>query len=79
MILEDFSPLLLWQAAGVEFPPRTENTAPLFTPPQTRPVMYQPAASSYEDAAIQASLQSDDGPALRYLFYFGILCCSLYI
>ncbi|XP_038977244.1 TOM1-like protein 3 [Phoenix dactylifera] len=51
------------RAYGVEFPPRTENSAPLFTPPQTRPVTYQPAASAYEDAAIQASLQSDDGPA----------------
>ncbi|MBA0837254.1 hypothetical protein Goarm_009427, partial [Gossypium armourianum] len=46
------------QAAGVEFPPREENTVPLFTPPQTHPVSHHPA-STYEDAAIEASLQSD--------------------
>ncbi|XVE60226.1 hypothetical protein DITRI_Ditri05aG0111200 [Diplodiscus trichospermus] len=45
-------------AAGVEFPPREENSVPLFTPPQTHPVTHQPA-SAYEDAAIEASLQSD--------------------
>ncbi|GLU00934.1 hypothetical protein SLE2022_182680 [Rubroshorea leprosula] len=44
-------------SAGVEFPPREENTVPLFTPPQTHPIV-QPI-SPYEDAAIQASLQSD--------------------
>ncbi|KAG8633228.1 TOM1-like protein 3 [Manihot esculenta] len=45
------------RAAGVEFPPRAENSVPLFTPPQTQPIAHAPSA--YEDAAIQASLQSD--------------------
>ncbi|KAG8660545.1 TOM1-like protein 3 isoform X3 [Manihot esculenta] len=45
------------RAAGVEFPPRAENSVPLFTPPQTQPIIDAPSA--YEDAAIQASLQSD--------------------
>ncbi|KAF5444652.1 hypothetical protein F2P56_033771 [Juglans regia] len=45
------------KSAGVEFPPREENSVPLFTPPQTLPIV--PHASAYEDAAIQASLQSD--------------------
>ncbi|KAK9270676.1 hypothetical protein L1049_026258 [Liquidambar formosana] len=47
---------------GVEFPPRAENSVPLFTPPQTQPIIHSPiidASSPYEDAAIQASLQSD--------------------
>lgn len=48
------------RAAGVEFPPRTENSAPLFTPPQTHPVVPQSVASTYEDAAIEASLQTDN-------------------
>ncbi|XP_039003341.1 TOM1-like protein 4 isoform X2 [Hibiscus syriacus] len=46
------------RAAGVEFPPRGENTVPLFTPPQTHPITHHPA-SAYEDAAIEASLQPD--------------------
>ncbi|KAB5568535.1 hypothetical protein DKX38_002328 [Salix brachista] len=46
-----------WQSAGVEFPPRAENSVPFFTPPQTQPIADAPSA--YEDAAIQASLQSD--------------------
>ncbi|XP_054789149.1 LOW QUALITY PROTEIN: TOM1-like protein 3 [Prosopis cineraria] len=45
------------RSAGVEFPPREENRAPLFTPPQTQPIVYPTA--EYDDAAIQASLQSD--------------------
>ncbi|CAK7346880.1 unnamed protein product [Dovyalis caffra] len=45
------------RAAGVEFPPRAENSVPFFTPPQTQPIADAPSA--YEDAAIQASLQSD--------------------
>ncbi|XVE95581.1 hypothetical protein REPUB_Repub02eG0111000 [Reevesia pubescens] len=46
------------RAAGVEFPPREENSVPLFTPPQTHPVTHPPA-TAYDDAAIEASLQSD--------------------
>ncbi|KAJ4822659.1 hypothetical protein Tsubulata_035933 [Turnera subulata] len=46
------------RAAGVEFPPREENSVPLFTPPQTQPVV-QHVPLADEDAAIQASLQSD--------------------
>lgn len=44
-------------SAGVQFPPREENTVPLFTPPQTQPIVH--SATSHEEAAIQASLQSD--------------------
>ncbi|XP_072970709.1 TOM1-like protein 3 [Typha angustifolia] len=47
------------RAAGVEFPPRTDDTVPLFTPPQTHPVGHQSAELTYEDAALETSLQSD--------------------
>lgn len=53
------------QSAGVDFPPREENSVPLFTPPQTHPVV-QPT-SPYEEAAIQASLQTDSS-GLRYFY-----------
>nr|XP_009401116.2 PREDICTED: target of Myb protein 1-like isoform X1 [Musa acuminata subsp. malaccensis] len=46
------------RATGVEFPPRTENTAAIFTP-QTHPVPHQPATSVYENMALESSLQSD--------------------
>ncbi|KAI4307209.1 hypothetical protein L6164_030420 [Bauhinia variegata] len=42
---------------GVEFPPREESSVPFFTPPQTQPIEH--ATAAYDDAAIQASLQSD--------------------
>ncbi|KAJ0926130.1 putative target of Myb protein [Helianthus annuus] len=45
------------RSAGVDFPPKEENSVPLFTPPQTHPVVH--ATSPYEEAAIQASLQTD--------------------
>ncbi|XP_065008912.1 TOM1-like protein 3 isoform X2 [Musa acuminata AAA Group] len=45
------------RAMGVEFPPRTENTAAIFT--QTHPVPHQPATSVYENMALESSLQSD--------------------
>ncbi|KAF5749082.1 putative protein transporter [Tripterygium wilfordii] len=50
------------RSAGVEFPPRAENSVPLFTPPQTQPIV--DPTSTYEDAAIQASLQSADASSL---------------
>lgn len=46
------------KAFGVEFPPREENSVPLFTPPQTHPVVH-PTASTYEETAVQLSLESD--------------------
>ncbi|KAI7737324.1 hypothetical protein M8C21_016182 [Ambrosia artemisiifolia] len=45
------------RSAGVDFPPKEENSVPLFTPPQTHPIVH--ATSPYEEAAIQASLQTD--------------------
>ncbi|CAN8292054.1 unnamed protein product [Cochlearia groenlandica] len=51
------------RSAGIEFPPRTESSVPFFTPPQTQPIIAHAVASD-EDAAIQASLQSDGASAL---------------
>ncbi|KAK6114950.1 hypothetical protein DH2020_007219 [Rehmannia glutinosa] len=45
------------KSAGVEFPPREENIVPLFTPPQTHPIVHP--TSPYEEAAVQASLEAD--------------------
>ncbi|KAJ7965465.1 Target of Myb protein 1 [Quillaja saponaria] len=45
------------KSAGVEFPPQEENSVPFFTPPQTQPIVHP--AATYEEAAIQASLESD--------------------
>ncbi|KAK1432356.1 hypothetical protein QVD17_09252 [Tagetes erecta] len=45
------------KAGGVEFPPREENSVPLFTPPQTQPIVHP--TSAYEEVAVQASLETD--------------------
>ncbi|KAL2339711.1 hypothetical protein Fmac_007651 [Flemingia macrophylla] len=45
------------KSAGVDFPPRDENSVPFFTPPQTQPIVH--SAAEFDDATIQASLQSD--------------------
>ncbi|CAL5347941.1 unnamed protein product [Camellia sinensis] len=56
------------QGCWSEFPPKEENSVPLFTPPQTQPISHPPIShlaseypppSAYEEAAVQASLQSD--------------------
>ncbi|KAK6939961.1 GAT domain, partial [Dillenia turbinata] len=38
------------KAAGVEFPPREENSVPLFTPPQSHPIVH--SAPVYEDPTL---------------------------
>ncbi|OVA11454.1 VHS [Macleaya cordata] len=45
------------KSVGVDFPPRAENSVPLFTPPQTQPIIH--AASTYNDEVVEASLQID--------------------
>ncbi|PWA61662.1 hypothetical protein CTI12_AA371060 [Artemisia annua] len=58
------------KAARVEFPPREENSVPLFTPPQTHPIVHP--TDAYEEAAVQASLETD-ASGLGYYLNFGLV------
>lgn len=49
----------LIQNAGFQFPPREENVGQFFSPPQIQPVTEHPVSASYDDLAVQVSLQSD--------------------
>ncbi|XP_068636843.1 TOM1-like protein 3 [Aristolochia californica] len=45
--------------AGVEYPPRGENSVPLFTPAQSQTITHHSDVSIYGEPALEASLQSD--------------------
>ncbi|PWA43150.1 target of Myb protein 1 [Artemisia annua] len=57
-------------AARVEFPPREESSVPLFTPPQTHPIVHP--TDAYEEAAVHASLETD-ASGLGYYLNFGLV------
>ncbi|XP_031497870.1 TOM1-like protein 4 [Nymphaea colorata] len=46
--------------AGIDFPPRVENAVPLFTPPQSQPVVPTSShVSRYEESTVMTSMPSD--------------------
>ncbi|KAF3773595.1 TOM1-like protein 1 [Nymphaea thermarum] len=52
--------------AGIDFPPRVENVVPLFTPPQSQPVVPTSShVSRYEESTVMTSMPSDASD-LRY-------------
>ncbi|KAK7377390.1 hypothetical protein VNO80_02814 [Phaseolus coccineus] len=52
------------KSAGVEFPPREENSVPFFTPPQTQSVAHS-AAEEYSAAAIQSDASGLSLPEIQ--------------
>lgn len=62
----------------MKFPPREDNAVPLFTPPQTHPIV-RPEMLPHEadvNHVIQASLQ--DVTPLRYILVYNEIIYSFY-
>lgn len=58
---------LLFQRVGAVFPPKTERSAPVFTPPQTQPLSSYPQniRNSDRQETAESSAESEF-PTLRY-------------
>ena len=62
---------LLFQRVGAVFPPRTEGSAPVLTPPQTQPLSSYPQNIRNSDRQEPAESSAEsEFPTLRYF------CCS---
>lgn len=61
--------IFLFQRAGAVFPPRSEQSAPVFTPPQTQPLASYPPNIRDLDARPDAAESSAESefPTLRHV------------
>lgn len=67
-----FNFLCFNQRAGAVFPPRTDTSPPIFTPPQTQPLQTYPPSMrtpGYQTEPPESSVASEF-PALRYFIMF---------
>lgn len=62
--------ICLLQRAGAVFPKRSEQSAPVFTPPQTQPLSSYPQNLRNQEARPDAAESSADSefPTLTYIF-----------